>query len=284
MRSNAEKYLKTLMSVAAQAGRIALKHQNKSTPTLKKDASVITRADKEISAYCRKSLQKYVKDASHLLLDEEDPRIIEYLTQARLDQTRFLWAVDPIDGTRLYANGMPMYGISLGVLKDLKPWLGVVYFPALKELFYCDGKDAYFVQNAFGKTQKKTKIKPINEKLSPKSLFFCNDTFFDRFAWGDKDFHIMINACAVVNLCWPTIGRGVGCFLRCNLWDFAGSWPIIQKAGMQFRSVKTGKVLEAMDLKSFNITPKPWELKEYYLISSRENYFQIKSKITNHRR
>ncbi len=284
MQSNALEYLNTMLSVARGAGQIALRHQNRSSPTLKKDASVITKADKAISAYCRKSLQKYLKDPSHLLLDEEDPHIAEYLTQKKLDATRFLWAVDPIDGTRLYANGMPMYGISLGLLKCLKPWLGVVYFPALKELFYCDGKHAYFVENAFSKAQKKTRIKPINEKLSPKSLFFCNDTFFDRFAWSDKDFHIMINACAVVNLCWPAIGRGIGSFLRCNLWDFAGSWPIIQKAGMEFRSVKTGKVLEAMDLKSFNVTPKPWELKEYQLISSRVNYFQIKSKIANRRR
>ena len=66
--------------------------------------------------------------------------------------------MDPIDGTRLYANRMPTFGISLGLLKDLKPWLGVVYFPVLKELFYCDGKEAYFVQNAFSPNQRRIKI------------------------------------------------------------------------------------------------------------------------------
>ena len=273
-----------MMAMASGAGKIAMQYLDKSSPTFKKDASVITRADKEISVYCCKSLQKYLKDPSHLLLDEEDPYIAQYLNQTQLNKTSFLWAVDPIDGTRLYANRMPMFGISIGLLKDLKPWLGIVYFPAMKELFYCDGKEAYFVQNAFSKGQKKIKIKPIHEKLSAKSLFFCNDTFFDKFAWKDKNFHIMINACAVVNLCWPAIGRGVGCFLKCNLWDFAGSWPIIQKAGMEFRSVKTGQVLEKVDLKNFNRSPKPWELKEYYLISSREKYFQIKSKIIIYRR
>lgn len=284
MQSNSKIYLKTMMATASGAGKIALKYQSKSAPALKKDASIITRADREISVFCRRSIQKHLKDPSHLLLDEEDPNIAQYLTQDRLDKTSFLWAVDPIDGTRLYANQMPMYGISLGLLKDLKPWLGVVYFPVLRELFYCDGKEAYFVQNAFSKKQKKTKIKPIHENLSPKSLFFCNDTFFDKFAWADKDFHIMINACAVVNLCWPTIGRGVGCFLRCNLWDFAGSWPIIQKAGLAFRSVKTGQVLDRVKLDYFNLYPKPWELREYYLISSKENYYQIKSRIRNFRR
>ena len=84
----------------------------------------------------------------------------------------------------------------------------------LKELFYCDGTEAFFVQDAFGPNETKTRILPIEEELSARSLFFCNDTFFNKFYWNDKDFNIMINACAVVNLCWPAISRGVGCFSR----------------------------------------------------------------------
>ena len=267
--------------MASAAGEVAVKYLDKSSPSLKKDSSIITLADKKISKLCRESLKEILKNPAHLLIVEEDPRIGEYLDQKRLEKTSFLWAIDPIDGTRLYANRMPMFGISIGLLKDLKPWLGVVYFPVLKELFYCDGKNAYYVQNAFSSKEKKVKIKPLQEKLSPKSLFFCNDTFFNRFAWKDKDFHILINACAVVNLCWPAIGRGVGCFMRSHLWDFAGSWPIMRKAGLDFRSVKTGKVLERVHVDFFNRSPKPWEMKEYYLASSRNNYFQIKSRIVN---
>ncbi|MEI7997907.1 MAG: inositol monophosphatase family protein [Candidatus Omnitrophota bacterium] len=281
MQNNAQSYLKIMFAIVSEAGGVALKHLEKSKPTLKKDASVITLADKEISRLCRKKLQKILQDPAHLLIDEEDPHIALYLDQGRLDKTSFLWALDPIDGTRLYANRMPMFGISLGLMKDLKPWLGVVYFPLLKELFYCDGRNAYFVQNAFSLKQKEMRIKPIDQQLSPKSIFFCNDTFFNKFGWADKDFHIMINACAVVNLLWPAIGRGVGCFLRANLWDFAGCWPIIQKAGFDFRSVKTGKVINSVHVDLFNSSPKPWELKEYYLISSKKNYFLIKSKIVD---
>ena len=281
MLNNPDEYLKTMFAIASDAGKIAMKHLNKSTPTLKKDFSVITRADKEISSLCHRSLKKYLKDPAHLLIDEEDPRMKDYLNQDRLNKTSFLWAIDPIDGTRLYANRMPMFGISLGLLKDLKPWLGVVYFPVLKELFYCDGKEAYYVQNAFSKNALKTKIKPIQEELSPKSIFFCNDTFFNKYAWNDKKFHIMINACAVVNLCWPAIGRGIGCFMKSNLWDFAGSWPIMQRAGFEFRSVSTGKILDRVHVDYFNREPKAWEMKEYYLVSTKKHYSQIKSKIVD---
>ena len=279
MQNSAQDYLQQMLDMVRQSGHVAIKYLNKSAPAFKKDFSVITKADKEISKLCRGALSKTLKDPAHLLLDEEDPHMASYLDQRRLEKTSFLWALDPIDGTRLYANRMPLFGISLGLLRELKPWLGVVYFPILKELFYCDGQDAYFVQNAFGSNQKRIKIRPIQEKLSGKSLFFCNDTFYNKFAWRDKDFHIMINACAVVNLCWPAIGRGVGCFLKCSLWDFAGSWPIMRKAGLDLRSMKTGQVMDQVHADLFNRTSKPWELKEYQLISSQKHYSQIKSKI-----
>ena len=94
-----------------------------------------------------------------------------------------------------------------------------------------------------------------------------------------KDFHIMINACAVVNFCWPAIGRGVGCFLRCHLWDFAGSWPIIRRAGLDLRRISDGKVLDRLEADLFTREPLSWHMKEYYLISSERNFQQILSKI-----
>ena len=272
-------YLERMFSFVREAGGIALDLMGKSDPGLKKDHSIITLADKAISKLARAQLSDFLQNPRHILIDEEDPGIVEYLDQKRLDQTSFIWAVDPIDGTRLYANHMPLFGISIGLIKDLKPWLGVVYFPMLKELFYCDGTEAYVVQDAFGSQEIKTRIIPLNEELSARSIFFCNDTFFDKFYWNDRDFHIMIHACAVVNLCWPTIGRGIGCFLRCHLWDFAGSWPIIRCAGIDLRRISDGKILDTVEADLFNRQPVSWHMKEYYLISSERNYHQILSKI-----
>lgn len=272
-------YLQRMLSFVREAGGIALDLIDHSDPGLKKDRSIITLADKAISKLARAKLADFLQDPGHILIDEEDPNIVEYLDQKRLDGSSFIWALDPIDGTRLYANRMPLFGISIGLIKDLKPWLGVVYFPMLNELFYCDGTEAYFVRDAFGSQEIKTRIVPAGEELSALSLFFCNDTFFDKFYWKDKDFHIMIHACAVVNLCWPTIGRGLGCFARCHLWDFAGSWPIIRKAGMDLRRISDGKVLDRLEADLFINDPIAWHMKEYYLVSSEHNYQLILSKI-----
>ena len=268
-----------MFSFVREAGGIALELMGNSDPGLKKDRSIITLADKAISKLARAKLSDFLQKPEHILIDEEDPGAIGYLDQKRLDQSSFIWALDPIDGTRLYANRIPLFGISIGLIKDLKPWLGVVYFPMLKELFFCDGTEAYFVQDAFGPQESKIRIVPVDEVLSARSLFFCNDTFFDKFFWNTKDFHIMIHACAVVNLCWPAIGRGAGCFLRSHLWDFAGSWPIIRRAGMDLRRVSDGKVLDRVEAGLFTREPLSWHMKEYYLISSERNFQEILSKI-----
>lgn len=271
-------YLQRMFEFAKKAGELALEFRQESGASLKPDKTVVTKADKAISVLCRQMLSDFLAEG-HLLIDEEDPQMPSSLNQALLDKTQYIWSVDPIDGTRLYANRMPTFGISLGLLKDLKPWLGVVYFPVLNELFFSDGQYAYFVANAFTDHEVKQLIVPVDQEVNAQSLFFCNDTFFEKFNWADKDFHIMIHACAVVNLCWPAIGRGVGCFLKCHIWDIAGSWPIVKAAGMEFRSVKDGQVMDGLHEKFYDKDKKIWEMKEYYLISSKRNYDVIKSKI-----
>ena len=48
---------------------------------------------------------------------------------------RFVWIVDPIDGTRSYIAGRPEFAISIGLVQDQRAVLGVVYNPATEEMF-----------------------------------------------------------------------------------------------------------------------------------------------------
>lgn len=276
---NQSKYLDLMLRFVREGAVIAIKNIHKSDPGIKSDKTIVTKTDKAISKLAHKVLAPLLADPAHLLIDEEDPAVIEYLDQKRIESAKYIWSVDPIDGTRLYANGIPTFGISIGLIKDLKPWMGVVYFPLLNELFYCDGKNSYHIQQAFSAKAKKRKIVPIDQEISSQTIFFCNDTFFRKFAFNDFQFHVMIQACAVVNLLWPTVGRGCGCFLRSSLWDFAGCWPIIRSAGLELRRVRDGAPLDRLDASFFKREPKPWELQEHYLLSSKRNFKIIKSKI-----
>lgn len=210
MNLDAHRILPALKDMARRAGMIAVLHLTHSSPTLKPDQSVLTYSDQAISKYLREELSKISQGIPHLIIDEEDESRAAVSDQRRLESVPYLWAVDPIDGTRLYANQMPHYGISIGLLKELKPWLGIVYFPSLRELFYCDGERSFFVRNVFTAEESVQPILPVEQDISAQSIFLCPDNFFEHFEWHSDDCHIVIPASAVVDLCWPAIGRGWG--------------------------------------------------------------------------
>lgn len=271
--------LKRMLDVSFEAGRIAMKYYDKSDPQLKNDHSVITKADTEISKLVHEKLRDLVQTSSHLVIDEENESVFDYLDQEFLEKAPYIWAIDPIDGTRVYANSMRHFGISIGLLKDLKPWLGSVYFPALNELFYCDGEHSYFVTDPFSKAEQKRQITPLDPEISYRSILLCDDNVFEIYDWDYKGCQVMISACACVDLCWPAIGRGCGGIFRSSIWDFAGSWPILRSAGMELRSIPDGRVLDSLDLKHFCVKEKSWQVRDYYIASSKRNFAILNSKL-----
>ena len=269
-----------MLRMARASGKIALNLIADSKPSLKPDNSVLTEADTQISFFIRKSLKNFLATKEHLLIDEEDAKNVDYFNQSFLESHRYIWVIDPIDGTIQFANRMPLFGISIGLIKDLKPRLGVVYFPYLGELFYCDGHKSYFVKNAFTKNQKKQILFPIDQKITSQSIFLVHDNFFEEYDWDYSICPVMISSCAVVDLCWPTIGRGCGSVFKAHVWDFAGAWPICQSAGLNFRSLEKGEVLDRLNIRFFERDRiDPWKLKENYILSSERNFKFLKSKI-----
>jgi len=57
------------------------------------------------------------------------------------------WVVDPIDGTRAYIAGLPVWGCLLGLLRDGEPVLGWMHQPVVGETFFGDGHQAWVTSN-----------------------------------------------------------------------------------------------------------------------------------------
>ncbi len=273
-----DRFLDLMLKMARQAGEIALKNINKSQAVLKGDRSVLTKTDLAVSRLIRKNLQGLLKNVQeHILIDEEDAKSEKYFDQQFLRSVPYIWVIDPIDGTRSFANQMPTFGISIGLLKNQRPWLGVVFLPVLKELFYCDGKNAYFVQDAFTAKAKKHRIKPLSKPVDRKTVLLGNDAFLKKFDWDFDSCQMMLLSCAVIDLCWPAIGRGCGASFKANLWDLAGSWPIARKAGLELRNVQTGEVTQHVHLDLFvGKGLERWRFKDYHILSSAKNFPVIK--------
>ena len=95
----------------------------------KEDKSPVTIADRETEIFIRDALKAMYPE--HGIFGEEFGR--------ETTDSHYEWVIDPIDGTRSFASGMPLYGMLLSLLRDGKPEFGIVRMPELDEVYTGDG-------------------------------------------------------------------------------------------------------------------------------------------------
>lgn len=94
----------------------------------------VTEADRAAEAAMRALIAAHYPD--HGIAGEEYPE-----KQADSD---FRWILDPIDGTRAYISGIPLWGTLIGLTHSGRPVLGMMDQPYLGERFWNDGNGAFF--------------------------------------------------------------------------------------------------------------------------------------------
>lgn len=113
---------------------------------------VLTEADLAIGKYIVEEIRNTF--SVHNVIDEE-AGIID-------NNSQYTWVVDPIDGTSNFANGLPTYGIMIGLLKDHDPIAGGVSLPFFDEI--------YLAQKGYGATCNSNKITVSKETNLLKAL------------------------------------------------------------------------------------------------------------------
>ncbi|MEX2536471.1 MAG: inositol monophosphatase family protein [Trueperaceae bacterium] len=121
----ARDHLDFAIATAQEAGRLTLGYfQNDLTPELKEDESPVTVADREAEQRIRERIE--ANYPRHAVLGEE--------FGASDDQgATHRWLIDPIDGTRAFLRGVPLYAVLLALEVEGRIEVGVVHFPALRE-------------------------------------------------------------------------------------------------------------------------------------------------------
>lgn len=173
------------LDAAYTAGRITLGYFLRSIAVERKgDNSPVTIADRSAEEYLREAIKsRYISDG---MIGEEygdDP-----------GSSGLTWIIDPIDGTKSFTHGVPIYGCLLALVDEsLQPLVGVAHFPALNETLYArKGGGAFF-------NGRPTRVSQVSEMKDAVALFsdlntwqertiardrIVNATYFQR-TWGD---------------------------------------------------------------------------------------------------
>ncbi len=119
-------YLDFAAETAVRAGQFALSHFQRPIEIIEKDdLSPVTAADRGAEALIRELIETAYPQ--HGILGEE--------MGEKEAKEGHRWIVDPIDGTRSFIHGVPLWGVLIGLEIDGEMAVGVCYLPALDEMF-----------------------------------------------------------------------------------------------------------------------------------------------------
>lgn len=131
-------YIQTALKITKQACKIPKKYFRADFDVDHKlDKSPVTIADRETEEFIRDALKQHFPD--HAIFGEEFGR--------QQNDSDYEWIIDPIDGTRSFVAGMPLYGMLLALLKNQQPQLGIIRMPELNEVYAGDCRTATLNQS-----------------------------------------------------------------------------------------------------------------------------------------
>lgn len=136
MKGSFREYLQFALDTAYEAGRLTLGYfQNGVQPDFKADDTPVTVADRKAEELIRSRIEK--RYPSHSIVGEEFGAKENVAASHR-------WFIDPIDGTKSFVRGVPLYAVLLGLEIEGRIEVGVACFPALNEMVYAAGGEGCF--------------------------------------------------------------------------------------------------------------------------------------------
>ncbi|HPS82818.1 MAG TPA: inositol monophosphatase family protein [Bacteroidales bacterium] len=148
--------------------------------------------------------------------------------------SEWTWIVDPLDGTTNYIHGIPLFSVSIGLLKNGKLFAGVVHEPNLNETFHAVKSEGAFLN---GNPIKVTNTGAMKDSLwatgFPYHDFDKINEYMEFIQYSIRHTHGLRRlGSAAVDLVYTAAGRIDGFFeFGLNPWDVAAGALIVQEAG-----------------------------------------------------
>lgn len=222
------------ISLAREAGRILRRRfRTEVAVTVKGPADVVTATDVEVQGLIVRRLRS--KFPAHGILAEEG-----------LDATagtEWRWIVDPLDGTKNFAHGIPSFCVSIAVERGGRVELGVVHDPVNDELFvavrgcgaWCNGQpirvsEISELEAAFLGTGLPHRVRRFAGSVGRTFTRFAADSL------GVRD-----RGAGALDLCYVACGRFDGYWeIDQSPWDVAAGGLLVEEAGGRMSNFRGG--------------------------------------------
>jgi myo-inositol-1(or 4)-monophosphatase len=204
-----------LLDITRDAGALALSWFGRTKAELKADDSWVTEADLAVEKQLREAIGKV--RPTDAILGEEGAK--------DLPDSDIIWAIDPVDGTRVFNHGLPVWCVSVGVLYKGTPTLGAIYLPVVGDMFHTDGERAFL--NGEPLAQPDPSVEANSLLLaSERTSHALNLDFPGR---------VLSQGSCAAHLCYVAQGSAVGAIDEAHLWDYAAAAAILRVLGIPFR-------------------------------------------------
>lgn len=219
-----DNFLKIAKQAALTAGKVIMSYYGKDHRLMIKTdhSDFATQADLAAEKVIVENITKHFP--SHNIISEEKVRIN--------NKSSYTWVIDPVDGTVSFASRMPFFSVSIGLLKDNQPIVGVIYHVAQKDLYWAEkGKGAYLngTKISVSKTNKlKNAVVGLGIGTVTRRKDKLNDYFFPLV---DQVRYIYILGGGAVSLALLARGSLDGFPNKAWIWDQAAGGIIIPEAG-----------------------------------------------------
>lgn len=223
--------LDVAIRAARSAGQVALDYfqQLNFQVHTKQDGTPVTVADREAETELRRQIEQAFGDDE--IVGEEFP--------SRAGHSGFRWIVDPIDGTKSFIHGVPLFGTLVGVEYAGRCAIGVIHLPALNECVYAARDEgAWHVRG--DEAPRPARVSAV--KTLSEGLFCCGSvsTFvaegraeaFEQLraasklarGWGDCYGYVLVATGRAEVMVDPVL----------SLWDMAALPTVLTEAGGTF--------------------------------------------------
>jgi myo-inositol-1(or 4)-monophosphatase len=211
-----EGHLEALVERVRALGRVAMAALGRAAFSFKEDGTYVTEMDRRVESELRAFLHGRFPGCR--VLGEEDGFTGPADSPA-------VWVVDPIDGTSNYTAGLPLWALSVGLLRDGLPQWGCVYIPLLEQMYVasrgrgaiCNGRPATPLQR---------------EEMIREDILGITSDGVKRYDYRIPQ-KIRAMGSAAAQAVFVAGGHYVGYFLDdWHIWDIAAALLIAREAGV----------------------------------------------------